>query len=832
MAVSYSHLKRYQNFYGVDLKASVIEANDTFATDIRNVQMKRNGTLEKRRGFQRYAKDEGGFGLFAYQQNLADGELVEILTADSKLYRLKEATLTITYSGTAPAAVTVSYSVEDEEYKLVLIENSEETASHLLGIGTETSPVTLTSLAAAISAPFSATVTGDGSVPAAFLNLTLIQNLDPTLEITAGAWEEVNCPLAAPFAGSETHKNDSDFENISSVVTKNCLFLSNGYDEVYKYDGQTLYRAGVPTPDNFTITNAAVGPSGSWYYAAQYIQKDAVGNVIEGNLTFVQTSGTAYEPSAGDPATLTLKNILSTTGFNTNCAIINGAQSTTNTITVDSGHTLNVGDTAYFYDGVSTSYVEREITAKTATSITIAGAAVTVADNEVISNNLRIAVYRTQINGGLASVFFELAQVPNNSFTATQSFLDQSTDAQIANNARLLIPVTDRSPPQKGKYLSVFQNLLVTAGNVDEPNTVSFSDIESPEYFPIPDNQVTISNLIGDKITGIAPSNENFIIFQKYSVHAITGDVVNTNFRVDQLTNDIGCVAHASIQNIKGLLFFLSPVGPRVITGAEIPKALGPDKANPLVSRIDPVFEQRGVPDTEQWRVKRAVGLNDRLGEKYWLFVPTETNQSAGARSTNSNSRVFVFDYSRGAWLVWDTIAPTSGIVVTESDIYWQGREWDSSASVNRAYLHKQQVLDEPEAYQDISEPISAFYKSPWEFMGEAGVLKTFKAIRVYGVETINKEYELAISTESNWAEDVDLSSLSMTFGSGEGYGESAYGTEPYGDPAPTAKFHPLANGRVYSLRVIFANAEEQTNFNLSAYELEVAAPYATQFKS
>ena len=831
MAVSYSHLKRYQNFYGVDLKASVIEANDTFATDIRNIQMKRNGTLEKRRGFQRYAKDEGGFGLFAYQQNLADGERVEILTADTKLYRLNKSVLTLTYSGVLTAAVTVSYSVEDSQYKLVLIEDSEEVASHLLGIGTEISPVTLTSLAAAITAPFSATITGDGTVSAAFLNLTLLETVNTTAAITAGAWEEVSCPLAAPFAGSATHKDDSDFENISSVVTKNCLFLSNGYDEVYKYDGQTLYRAGMPTPEDFTIVNAAAGASGSWYYAAQYIQKDAVGNVIEGNLTFVQTSGTAYEPSSGDPATLTLKNILSTTGFNTNCAIVNGLQTGT-TLNIDSGHTLQVGDTAYFYDAVSASYVERKITAKTATSITIAGAAVTVADNAVISNNLRIALYRTQINGGLASVFFELAQVPNNSFSATQLFLDESTDVQIADNTRLLIPVTDRSPPQKGKYLSVFQNLLVTAGNLDEPNVVSFSDIESPEYFPIPDNQVTISNLIGDKITGIAPSNENFIIFQKYSVHAITGDVPNTNFRVDQLTNDIGCVAHASIQNIKGLLFFLSPVGPRVITGAEIPKALGPDKQNPLVSRIDPIFEQRGAPETEIWQVKRAVALNDRLGEKYWLFIPAETEQGTGARSTNTNSRVFVFDYSRGAWLVWDTIAPTSGIVATEEDIYWQGREWDATAAVNRAYLHKQQILNDPEAYQDISEPISAYYKSPWEFLGEAGVLKTFKAIRVYGVETIDKEYDLSISTESNWAEDTELSALSMTFGSGGGYGDSEYGVEPYADPAPTAQFHPLANGRVYSLRVVFANAQEQTNFNLSAYELEVAAPYAAQFKS
>lgn len=834
MAGPYTHIKRYQNFYGVDLKTSVIEPDDVFATGLLNVQMKRNGTLEKRRGFQAYADNAGGCGLFVYQRNTEDGETVEVLTADDSLWRLVESELEISYSGANSAAVSVAYSPTEEEFILTLIENSEAVLEQGLGVGVnEAVPYTLTSLATAINAitDFSATITGSGSVPAAFLGLTLLEAIDTSYTIKAGGWESVNCPLSDPFAGSLTHKNDADFENISSVVTNNALFLANGYDEVYKYDGQTVYRAGVPTPDEFSITNAAAGDPGTWYYAIQFIQKDANGRLVEGNLTFVQTTGAAFEPSAGDPATLTIDSIQPTTGFNTGCAQVNGAQVSVSTITVDSGHTLNVGDTAYFYDAISAGYVEREITAKAATTITVDGAAVTVEDNATISNNLRIGIYRTRNGGGLADIFYELAVVPNNSLAATQQYADEQIDDDLLDNVQLLQPITDRSPPQKGKYVSVFQNLLVTAGNPADPNVVSFSDIESPEYFPIPDNQVTISNLVGDKITGIAPSNENFIIFQKYSVHAVTGDVPNSNFRVDQLTNDIGCVAHATIQNTKGLLFFLSPVGPRVITGAEVPRALGPDRSNPLVSRIDPIFEQRGVSADEIWQVKRAIALNDRIGEKYWLFVPAETLNGSN-RSTNAFSRIFVFDYSRGAWLVWDTISPTSGVVSTEAEIYWQGREWDAAINANTSYLYRQQLLDEPESYQDHSEAIEAYYQSPWEFLGNAGILKTFKAIRVYGVEEINTTYTLDISTESNWVPDVVLSSLDMTFGSGGGYGDSPYGVSAYGNPTPAAQKHPINNGRVYSLRVIFSNTAAQTNFNLSGYELEVATPYQAQFKT
>ena len=66
-----------------------------------------------------------------------------------------------------------------------------------------------------------------------------------------------------------------------------------------------------------------------------------------------------------------------------------GIQASVNTIDVDSGHTLKIGDVAYFWDTSSSSFVEREITNTTSTSITVDGSAVSVNDNVIISNNFR-----------------------------------------------------------------------------------------------------------------------------------------------------------------------------------------------------------------------------------------------------------------------------------------------------------------------------------------------------------------------------------------------------------------------------------------------------------
>jgi hypothetical protein len=231
-----------------------------------------------------------------------------------------------------------------------------------------------------------------------------------------------------------------------------------------------------------------------------------------------------------------------------------------------------------------------------------------------------------------------------------------------------------------------------------------------------------------------------------------------------------------------------------------------------------------------QFKLKRAIGFNDTLGEKYWLFLPVEETKSGNTANT-SDSQILIFDYSRGSWLIWNNKDVGSGVIAVGEEIYWQTKRWDSLTSSVKKYLYRQSTVQDSQAYHDDGQAISAYYKSPWEFLGEAGVLKSFKAIRVYGVEDLDSPFELQITTERDWIKDAPLSECSLTFGIG-GYGASEYGSGPYGDPSTTALKHPLSNGRVYALRVTFENEENLINFALTGYELEIATNYKVEFKS
>jgi len=698
--------------------------------------------------------------------------------------------------------------------------------------------------------------------------------------------------------------NNEDFEPASAVQVQNVLYIATGEDEVQKYDGATVYRAGVPTPGPITSSDTldAAGFTGRNYvHKARFIQVDAAGNSTEGNLVTVGTPintehvaiikgnqtltntilvDAGHNIIAGDTveffdtvsAGLVTRNITGTTtgsitvsgaavtvtdadeirstnarridvtvsdlqtaGFNIGCAIVNGAQgvfpaSSVTTINVDDGssgpHTLKAGDTAYFYDALSAAYVEREITAVGANTITIAGAGVTVADNSVISANLRIGIYRNETSATAPVTWYELVQIPNNAFAATQVYADLTPDASLG--VELILPLTDRSPPPKARYLTTFQNLLIAACLSGKPNVVAWSDVEGAEYFPTPDNQELVQNLDGDRITAIAPSNDILAVFQKEAVHAISGDLGNANYRIEQITNDIGCIAHQSVRDIRGVIFFLSKIGPRKMSGAQIPTALGTFEDVPLVSRIDPLFNQSATTDDEVlFRLQRAWGFHDRSRQAYLLFVPKET-VTGGTRYCNSGSVLLVYDYARDAWLKWEGINAGAGIVKYYDDVIYTERGIDEVGAL-RTISWRRQDTDTSYDYNDHNQAITFTYKSPWDFFGEASVLKNYLILRVFTTDIVPNNFTLDCETELNFVPNNPISEFTLNVGA-DGYGVTPYGSF-YGDPQDSSVKHKISNGRAKSIRMIFRNDEPQTDLVITGYEFEVATPYKPAIK-
>lgn len=216
-------------------------------------------------------------------------------------------------------------------------------------------------------------VNGDTNLPAAFLQIVEPVVIDQNLPFIMDYWYwmQVNFTVNPPLPGSANsrYQNSPEFENASMAAFDDVIYICNGWDNPQKYDGQTVYRAGMPIgvrpplTTNVTVSTSKPFITNEVYeYAMSYEQVDARGHIVEGEISAVRQHTVATTPAATN---VTVTNLLPTIGNNWNT---NGANATAGTATVYGpdvngfyydfvpltvGFTLKIGDTAYYADQTS-----------------------------------------------------------------------------------------------------------------------------------------------------------------------------------------------------------------------------------------------------------------------------------------------------------------------------------------------------------------------------------------------------------------------------------------------------------------------------------------------
>ena len=291
-------------------------------------------------------------------------------------------------------------------------------------------------------------INGDSNYPAAFIQILEPIIIDNNMGLTLDYWywEQINFTSTPTFPGTANAKwqNSPEFENVSTAVFDDVIYIANGWDYPQKYDGQTIYRAGMPqgvrpnTSDNTTYAIKPFNSPETYEYATTYEQIDNRDHLVEGEVSSIRL----HTVGANSATNVQVTNLLAGTGWNTNgatavggtatvygpdedgyyydlvslnsgftlkigdsayyldetCAQINGSQGPVNTIVVDAGHGVLQGDNVYFVND-SGVQIFRSVDSVTSTSITIAGDLVSVTDN------FYIKVYKiSKIFGNVAIV--------------------------------------------------------------------------------------------------------------------------------------------------------------------------------------------------------------------------------------------------------------------------------------------------------------------------------------------------------------------------------------------------------------------------------------------
>lgn len=755
-------IKSFQNLKGLDLRSSDLLREQGAATQILNADLRQTGALNKRKGFQILQNPSGGFGTTSFGNvALTTGVITEeLLTVDDDLHKMADATFTITYTGPDNAYYDV-YLDTGEVYFDVYDNNIRKLNSNL-GTGLETSPIAISALIIDINNLTNFTCSGSTATntPAAFIPVQL--------NISVGAvsfkyWTQVDTPsgYTTPFSTHYAARNDADFQNASFAEVSDILLISNGYDDLHKYDGRRVYKAGLPKAD--TPTAPITGSGGAWdtvntstvlpkyprtvRYKVEIEYTDNKENITYGTISeFVEVVITA----ATDTVNFTYTELLSNSGFD-----------------VDGDLKYNLYRTDPAADATGTSSYHLVHTA-------LHGDTIPIDDTGIVA---------------LGGAFVR--------------------------------PFKPRTLPPKGRYIDVWRGQAIITGIRDDVNNVYYSDIDSAEYFPV-DNTFLVTGQAGGKTSGVRSLDNTLYIFKNNSIFAITGDLGTDNFVVDNVSREgIGCLAHATIEELNGEVWFLSNIGVYSINTQGIKERS---------SNIKPKF-QSGHP----FLFNKATAYNWVDNNKYILCMPS-ISDIAGEYYSDSDTEVFVYDMHWGAWFQWDGIEPVGGMAEVDGKIYFISRELNSASSTVKQYLKRIHSDGLSSDYVDHASAISFSYKSHWETLGEPSIYKKFLRIKMHSLDaSLNDfetdQFEVSVDTEHNY-EPASISSFVLDFSGGaEGWGSGPWGLFPWGETRLPSLKSKLSSQKAKSLRVIFTNDTAKENILISGYELEVVAPYSLEIK-
>lgn len=559
-----------------------------------------------------------------------------------------------------------------------------------------------------------------------------------------------------PFYNGFIIANYRQGRNFSYENIKNCIYFATPAADIslLKYDGQRVYKAGLPVPGIPTTTRTGAGAvdAGIHNYIYTWVFTDAQNNEIESVPSPVRTIDiTAAGAGTITVASPTLADFTPSSQYCVNfgyaSAAIGGAGS--NTISLlgvggaNSDHGLMVGDKVMFYDLTSAAFVERTVVSATyydATAngtITIDGAAITIALNSPITARLRMRVYRTKVGG--SDYYYVGEQIPSLQ-TPTCVFTDNIADVNLGY--KFFEPEENEKhspPPENPCFLTSFQGGLVLGGSRDEPNTCFPSVPGGPEYYP-ENLQFDVGSNNNDLISGLGVSGETLVVGKEDSIFAVTGTILDLvsltpQFRVDQLSSGIGIVSHRSIAVDKTSLFFCSKAGPYVIINGQSPIPLSSEWSD-----ISSYFDMnRASLGTAKFIVERAVGFYHSIERKYMLCIPTpDPTNSDPFYSFSGPPYTLVFDVDRQAWLQWGNYNFCGGMILLGESMMFLHTEYQYKTGrygpfVCRGFFNQYNdttMLDYSRI--DFLDYIYFTLNTGEETLGEPSLNKRFMSLEVY----------------------------------------------------------------------------------------------------
>jgi hypothetical protein len=339
--------------------------------------------------------------------------------------------------------------------------------------------------------------------------------------------------------------------------------------------------------------------------------------------------------------------------------------------------------------------------------------------------------------------------------------------------------ITNTNAPSAPKVSHIFKNHLFLAGDATESTSLWFSAPYSETDFDPADGAGVIN--VGFPIVAIKSFRDALYIFGSNNIRKLVGNNI-ADFVLEEVTDDLGCVATDSIIEIGGDLLFLSQDGLRPISGTD---KIGDVNLETVSKDIQSIFTDV-VFDVDLEKLN-AVVIRQKTQFRFFLGAADGQGIIGGFRQTPNGLQ---FEY--GQMLGVFTTCATSGYI-GQNEFVIHG---DSNGKVHR----------QEQGNSFDGEDIFSVFQTPFFHMQDPEQRKVFYTVATY--LRSEGDNELIMSALYDY-EDVDTlrpTNFTLTTqGAAAYYNEALYNSTAIfdGNPAPVRRTNISGSGMSASFKYV-----------------------------
>ena len=339
--------------------------------------------------------------------------------------------------------------------------------------------------------------------------------------------------------------------------------------------------------------------------------------------------------------------------------------------------------------------------------------------------------------------------------------------------------ITHTDAPSAPRLSHVFKNHMFLAGDPSENTNLYFSAPYDETSFAPADGAGVIN--VGFPIVAIKSFRDVLYIFGTNNIRKLVGDNIS-NFVLQEVTDDLGCMASDSVIEIGGDLLFLSQDGLRPISGTD---KIGDVNLETVSKDIQSIFTDI-VFDIDLEGLN-AVVIRQKTQFRYFFAAADSQGIIGGFRQTPNGLQ---FEYSQ-----------MLGISATASDSGYIGQyEYVIHGDAN-GKVHRQEQGNDFDGTD-----IFSVFQTPFFHMQDPEQRKVFYTVATY--LRAEGDNEIVMSALYDY-EDVDtLSPTNFTLttaGAAAYYNEAIYNSTAIfdGNPAPVKRTNISGSGKSASFKFV-----------------------------